>query len=238
MRIGVVVALWGREALAQISLTRYARAARGHDVTLVAVTDEASNGDMACELGFEVVAAPNHPLSDKHNAGALRLRGRVDAMVVLGSDDWVCDRFFAAWAEHLEQDPVVGVTDDYLVCIDRPDACHWLGYRNHRRGESIGVARALRSEVLEGLDWTPWESGRNKGLDASMTARVNALGFATTGRSQEALGVRVVGFKSGDELTAYNRLVSAHGEVPVKRSTALAPFPIDERLALQRICTY
>lgn len=236
MRLGVVVALWGREALAQVSLTRYARAARGHDVTLVAVTDETGNGELAQSLGYEVVQAPNDPLSDKHNAGALHLRGRVDAMVVLGSDDWICDRLFGIWAAELRDSQVVGVNDAYLVCTHRPDAMLWPGYTNHRRGESIGVARAIRSDVLDQVDWQPWLTGKNKGLDYSMTERLRALGVATRGHPQDDLGVRVVGLKSAAELTSFERL-----STDSKRTTrehALRPFPKDERAALQRICTY
>lgn len=235
----MVVALWGREALARLSLTRYARAARGRDVVLVAVTDEERNGAMARELGFDVVASPNFPVSDKHNAGARRLREHnVDALVVLGSDDWVCDRFFANWAAELEHAPVIGVTDDYLVCTHRVEACHWTGYKNHRSGESIGVGRALRRDVLDRLGWLPWASGKDKGLDSTMTGRLKELGYSTAGRTQASLGVRIVGFKSGAELTAYERLSHVHGVKPATRDDVLAPFPRDERDALAKLCTY
>ncbi len=238
MRLGVVVALWGREDLARLSLTRYMRAARGLDMALVAVTDEERNGAMARALGYDVVEAPNFPVSNKHNAGARRLRDHnVDAIVVLGSDDWVCDRFFANWMAELEHVPVVGISDDYLVCTYQAAACHWTGYTNHRIGESIGVGRALRRDVLDRLDWLPWESGKDKGLDATMTGRLKAIGYSTAGRAQADLGVRVVGFKSGAELTAYERL-SRHGTRQVPREEALAPFPRDERDALARLCTY
>lgn len=238
MRLGVVVALWGREGIAQVSLTRYARAARGHDVTLVAVTDEPGNGSMADELGYEVVAAPNFPVSDKHNAGAAHLRGRVDAMVVLGSDNWVCDRLFGAWERELESSPIVGVTDVWHVCVHRPDALYWRGYTNHRAGESIGVARALRSDVLDALDWQPWGLGANKGLDSTMTARLRERGYSTAGKKQAELGVRVIGLKSTSGLTPFEKFSRTPGAVPVDRAMALQPFDEVERDALARLCTY
>lgn len=237
MKFALVVACWGREAVTQLCLTRFARAARGHDVLLVAATDEVGNGSMAVELGYEVVSVPNAPLSDKHNAMAAHIRGRVDAMVLVGSDDWICDRLFGVWAGELERSPVVGVVDSWQVCTHRRAALFYAGYTTPTRvGESIGTARALRSDVLDAVDWRPWPDGLSRGLDGGMTARLRWLGYDTRGRAQASLGVRVLGLKGEDALTPFERFERLPGMTAVSRDAALDPFPADERDALEKLC--
>jgi hypothetical protein len=239
VKLGAIVALWGREAIAQLSLTRFARAARATNTRLVAITDEPGNGSMAAELGFDVVEAPNEPLSDKHNAGMRRLRGEVDAVVVLGSDNWITDNLFGVWSAQLEAHPIVGVVDSWQVCTHRPESLYFGGYQSvKRRGESIGVARALRSDVLDAVDWSPWPAGLAKGLDWGMRGRLMERGHRIVGGRQQAYGVRVIGLKSPDGLTPFERFEGASSARLVRREDVLTPFPADERAALERICTY
>lgn len=229
MRLGVVTALWGRETITHLCLRRIARAAAGKPVDLVAVTDEERNGGTAKALGFEVVRAPNEPLSNKFNAGAAALRGRVDAMIVLGSDDWVCDRFFGKWGPLLERQPMVGVLDFWQVEVPGGHACYYGGYTKPRRaGESLGAGRGLRADVLDALDWQPWPLGLPRGLDGGMRSRLIELGFDALGRPQADLGVRVLGVKGADVLTPFERFLQVPGGRYVGRTEALAPFPIDE----------
>lgn len=239
MKLGVVMPLWRREALAELCLRRVAKAATGANVELVAVTTEAWNGRVAAKLGWRVVRAANHPLGAKFNAGAAALRGRVDAMIVLGSDNWVCDRFFERWAVHLLSRPVVGIVDSWQVCLHRPDAIYYPGYtRPNRVGESIGAGRALRADVLDRLEWRPWDSQLSRGLDWSMRERLRRAGFDALGRPQKDLGVRLLGIKSDVGMTPFEKFARAPGTKLVPRATALAPFPVDEQRALEALRTF
>lgn len=234
-KLGLVVALWGREELARLCLRRVARAARAQKVILVAVTDEPINGRMARSLGYEVVEHSNRPLSDKHNAGALHLRDRVDALVVMGSDNWVCDSFFPTWHRELQRHRLVGVTDAWQVSMHTRQALYFPGYRDPRRGgESLGVGRALRRDVLSQLDWKPWQSGLNRGLDWSMRTRLESVGCFPTGRPQATYKVRTLGLKSKHALTPFRAFRQNPHTRLVERDVALAPFPVDEIADLDR----
>ncbi len=236
MKLGVVMPLWKRERIAELCLRRVARAAAGCDVELVAVTNEGENGKLAASLGWRVVRAPNHPLGDKFNAGARALRNRVDALVVLGSDNWVCDRFFAQWDALLRDRPVVGIVDSWQICLHRRQALYYPGYtRADRSGESIGAGRALRADVLDRLQWTPWDGRLLKGLDWSMRERLRVAGFDALGRPQEDLGVRLLGIKSEVGMTPFEKFARAQGTRLVSRAAALAPFPLDEQRALEAL---
>jgi hypothetical protein len=228
MKLGFMMALWQRSALAEISMRRVFNATRHRSDIRIAVTDEMINRRLAEDCGFEVVSHPNTPLSDKHNAGARALRGRVDALVVLGSDGWICDRLPDVWDAQLESAPVVGVIDTWQVCTHRWDALYYPGYPTRRRGEPMGAARGLRSDVLDALDWAPWAPGKDKSLDFSMLARIQAHPFAIRVQHQADYSVRVIGLKSPVGLTPFERLAAAPGARTVSRSAALAPFPADE----------
>lgn len=229
MKLGVVTALWGREQITRLCLRRIARAAAGRDVELVAVTDEPVNGATARELGWRVFAHPNEPLSDKFNAGARALRDQVDAIVVLGSDDWVCDRFFGHWAALLAQAPVVGVVDFWQVAVPSLHTVYYPGYtKPGRRGESLGAGRGLRADVLDALDWQPWPPGLPRGLDGGMRTLLRQSGFDALGRPQDDLGVRVLGVKGADVLTPFDRFLQVPGGRYAQRTQALSAFPVDE----------
>lgn len=201
MKLGVVMCMWRREEVAELALRRIKRAAGDLPVRLVAVTDEPVNGNNARAAGWEVVNAPNRPLSNKHNAGALHLRNAVDALIIVGSDNWVCDRFFGRWIELLETRPTVGVVDSYQVCVYRPEALHWPGYPpGQRHGEAMGVGRGLRKDVLEKLDWRPWPADYDGGMDRGMRKKLETAGYSIEGTGlQDDLGVRVLGVKTRNE---------------------------------------
>lgn len=235
MKLGVVIPFWGREAIAQFCLRRLRRAAdvSVSEVTIVAVTDEAENGRIATSFGCELVPHPNTYLSTKWNAGVAHLRDRVDAVVILGSDGWVCDRFFDAWAARLVETPVVGVLDSWQVCVHRPEALYWPGYhKERRRGETIGAGRALRADVLNSIDWNPWLPGLHRGLDWSMRNVLQGHGISLLGGlTQEEAGVRVLGIKSEVGITPFERFLKTARLV--SREEALAPFPADEVAGLE-----
>jgi len=237
MKLGVIMALWRRQELTRLCLRRIARAARGVDAVLVAVTDEEDNGRAAREHGFEVVERPNRPLGAKHNAAVWHLRGRVDAVVVLGSDDWVCDQFFPQWATACPEAPLFGLYDTYQVCLRTRRALYFEGYRQpHRRGDTIGAGRRVGAEVLEALDWQPWEPDVEKSLDWSMRQRMEQRGFRVSGSGvhQAQLGVRMIGsIKGRRSLTSFDEMLRqssmrAWGDV-------LAPFPPDEVRELEAL---
>ncbi len=239
MKLGVIMPLWKREHIADLCLRRVARAAAGRDVELVAVTNETENGKAAAAHGWRVVRAGNFPLGAKFNAGARALRDRVDAIVVLGSDNWVCDRFFRQWAAHLATSTVVGVVDSWQICLHRREAIYYPGYtRPDRTGESIGAGRALRADVLDKLQWKPWDDQLAKGLDWSMRERLRVAGYEALGHKQEDLGVRLLGIKSEMGMTPFEKFARAQGTRFVSRAAALAPFPLDEQCALEGLKTF
>lgn len=229
MKLGIVIPLWGRESLARLTLRRCARATAGDSGCVrVAVTDEVKNGAQARNYGFEVVSAPNIPLSDKKNAGVKHLQGRVDAVIFLGSDDWgttlSTTSFLDQYRKKLQVYPCLGPLDLWYMNLDTGRAGYSAGYTGDRKGEPIGVGRAIRSDALDALDWLPRPSGLHKNHDGGMRKKLAEAGYRFQGFVQKELGIHLVDIKSKESITPYRRLTLR----ATPWTEALGPFPKQE----------
>ena len=241
VKLGIVIPLWQREELTRLTLQRISREVEGdEDCVLVAITNEFENGVLALRHGFELVRAPNQPLSDKKNSGIQHLRGRVEGVVLLGSDDWATGMggvsLLDRYREALSTFPFIGPLDMWYVDLgsSRGGHCEGYGEEDSRHGEPSGVGRAMRTDLLDAIDWRPRPPGLPRSHDGAMRKVIEAVGFACTGRTQEELGVRIVDIKSDTSVTEFSSLrLRPHflGEI-------LAPFPdeeVNELMALTRI---
>ncbi|HEY5656550.1 MAG TPA: hypothetical protein VIY27_02055 [Myxococcota bacterium] len=243
MKLGMVMPLWGRAELARLTLRRAAVEAEAASVpvTLVAVTDEWINGDIACYYGFEVVSAPNSPLSDKKNAGVIHLRGRVDGVVFLGSDDWAtgtsAPNFFDKWAEVLEEHAAFGPLDLWYADLETGNGLYSAGYPSGpRHHEPVGAARALRADVLDLVGWAPRPSGMRSSHDGAMKTLLLSHGvdICKPRLTQDELGVRIVDIKSETSVTSFGLLSTLRND-PRKWRTVFAPFPEEEVIDLETL---
>lgn len=237
MKLGVVIPLWKREGITRLTLRRVSRATQADsNCVLVAVTDEKKNAKSAQAFGFEVVSAPNKPLSDKKNAGVKHLQGRVDGVIFIGSDDWVASlrrgkSFLDLYREKLQEHPCLGPLDMWYADAVSLKAGYDPGYTGKRAGEPIGVGRAMRSDVLDALDWLPRPSNLAKDHDYNMCLKLKKHGFVFKGFQQAEIGVRFLDIKSELSVTAYRRLKLR----PLTWKTAFQPFPKAEVAELVKL---
>ena len=89
MTLGILTTLWKRHAIAHIVLEHYAHMDLSpvHSVRLAVGSEGDVSRSLAEEAGWEYLEHDNLPLSDKWNAGMAALKGRVDAVLIVGSDD-------------------------------------------------------------------------------------------------------------------------------------------------------
>jgi len=170
MKLGILTAIWKRPELTGIMLPYWSQM-RVSGVELDPVAIVSPEDDMfivpPTRYGWDYEYAPNHPLSDKWNAGmqAMRARG-VDAVMIVGSDNFITPTYLA-YVRALLQEGY-----DFLRLRD----CWFYeaGSENlyHASPALPGAGRVLAASLLDRMDWQPWEPGKSRYLDMSMQHRM------------------------------------------------------------------
>jgi len=118
----------------------------------------------------------NKPLGMKWNAAFQRAKDfNPDAVVFVGSSDWLSDNWFQVMWPYVERYGFAGVPGCSLLDIgESVRAVAWPGYRGYRaerEDECIGIGRMLSRRLMEAIDWTPFDPQSNNSLDRSMKDR-------------------------------------------------------------------
>jgi len=176
----VLTALWRRPAIAEAVL----RHTVGLDVPGVEIfvwaVRSPEDADPAPDVpGVRYVEAPNVPLSDKWNAGMEALRDcGLDAVMVIGSDDFVSAGYVAAAVEALRRESGQRVAHPPRLVLPRE-----IVFLDSETGRACaarpvrpGAGRVLPRASLDALGWRPWPDGLDRRLDGGMDRRLAACG--------------------------------------------------------------
>lgn len=168
MRLAVLTALWRRPAVSAHVLAHYA-GLTPEGVTLMRYAVRSPEDPEPCPPveGWAYPSAPNAPLSDKWNAGMEALRGHADAVMVVGSDDFVAPDYIAAAVEALRAGAEF-VRTDRIVFYDVA-----TGRARGGRMPRMGAGRVLSAPLLERVGWRPWPAGLSRRLDAGMDRAIH-----------------------------------------------------------------
>jgi len=166
MKVVVLTAIWKRHELFNIFKQGFERIKKDSEHELILVTI----GSERKTFSKNHVEIRNNPLSYKWQAGLEYSKTlNPDYVLMLGSDDFVCSNLIKTYTKEMEKGTdLIGLLDCYFLDARTNVFNHWVGYRNHRRGESIGMARMLSKRLLNKLDWKVWHKPINKGLDGEM----------------------------------------------------------------------
>ena len=172
MTIGIVIAAWQRHSLLRMVLRHLRGTVEPGDIVSV-VGSEPESLAITEESGFEYVSAPNQPLSNKRNRGLAPLRGRVDAVVVLNSDDFLSKDLLEAHRANLPNHPVMGLEGLVFLVMGQRRFYVWPRYKIlARRINGLGPGRAIRADVLDRIDWQLWPRGKSRNLDGHMASHL------------------------------------------------------------------
>lgn len=137
-----------------------------------------------CEsLGAVWVHARNKPLGNKWNQAFQKAQDfSPDAIVFVGSSDFISDNWFSVMRPYVQTHGFAGVPGCYLADLGNGiRACDWTcgyaGYRADRADECIGIGRMLSRRLLDAIEWTPFESLFDNSLDRSMKDRSKLKGY-------------------------------------------------------------
>jgi hypothetical protein len=228
VRIGVLITLWKRPGLADLVLSRCKSIKEklsplvDLEVLVVGSEGEASRV-LAAANGFEYLECVNNPLGAKYNAGLRVLKDRdVDAVVLVGSDDFVDHQLFSTYAAGLRAGyALLGILDMYLFDLENLRTCYWPGYgpKGGRQGESLGLGRCISRPLLDQVNWTLWDDALNRRLDGSMIEHLAPHLLASPERfplgtfSIREHGISAIDVKSDINLWSFDEMVSALQDV-------------------------
>lgn len=175
MRMALVTTLWGRPALSRLVL-EYTAGLRVEGVDLVPVAawspEDEDLGDLLSVPGWTCVAVPNMPISDKWNAAAMALeRMDVDAMMILGSDDFVTAHLVRFAADAIEGGA------EYMMpkCLYFYSLDERAAFYAPQVGR-CGGGRTISTALLERLDYRPWVPGWMRLADGAMDKALELVG--------------------------------------------------------------
>lgn len=132
------------------------------------------------ELGAIWVHARNKPLGNKWNQSFRRAQEfNPDAIVFVGSSDWLSDDWFRIMKPYVDTHGFAGVPGCHLADLGREEIrlVNWPGYVGERSDECIGVGRMLSRRLLDAIDWLPFDPQFDNSLDRSMKDRSILKGY-------------------------------------------------------------
>lgn len=143
-----------------------------------------------CEsLGAVWVPSQNKPLGKKWNrAFSEAKKYHPDAVVYVGSSDFLSDEWFSVMEPLVKVHDFVGVAGCHFVDVHVNESyqdlrgVYWKGYKatrfhKDRADETIGIGRMISARLMNSLGWKPFDDLYDNSLDRSMNERCKKAGF-------------------------------------------------------------
>ena len=147
---------------------------------VICVGDQKDDKEVCKKAGASWVEYKNKPLGEKWNAGFLKAKDyNPDAVLYVGSSDWVSDNWIEVTEPFLNKFDIVGKTDFNMLHYGKErKVVHWTGYQagSWREHEPIGIGRMLSAKFMEKVNWQPVASELNNSMDGSMIQKLNKCG--------------------------------------------------------------
>ena len=207
MRIAILTTLWKRPELSRIVLEYYRDLEiKGVEFVLLAVGSDKESKDLANDCGWSYVKAKNAPLSNKWNAGCETLKGHVDAVLIVGSDDLLNKDYFTEAVKMLQ-------TGQTAVGLDS------LHYYSVEDGRCVYMERAypgagimIAAVSLDKVDWRPWQDGVNRRIDGHLMNKMHqeAYPFAYRGIKHGTKAI-LIDIKTEENIWTFNEMIEMIG---------------------------
>lgn len=138
-----------------------------------------------CEsLGAIWVAHPNKPLGAKWNSAFMKAKEfNPDAVVYVGSSDWLVHNWFHIMEAIVKEKHFVGPAGCYFLDIAHERRAVWWGgyktskFHQNRADETIGIGRMISRELMDKIGWKPFYDTYDNSLDRSMKEICKKAGY-------------------------------------------------------------
>ena len=174
MNIAAAIPVNGRHPLLKYTIERLLKKC---GVSNVVCVGERSDRHVCEQNGALFHRHANSPLGRKWNyAFQLCKELNPDAVLFVGSSDWVSDDWCRILYPYLENNLMVGKLGCHLLDISKIyRVLYWPGYAKglrrkdfRRKNEPIGIGRMLSRDFLNSINWKPFEDHQENSLDWSM----------------------------------------------------------------------
>lgn len=191
MKLGLITALHGRHKLTELFAAHTAQF--GLPVFAAITEGDTANVLTAQRFGFAYREMPNEPVGDKFQSALdMAMEAGCDAVMILGSDDFVSAEFVEAAVGKLRAGG--RYFTPHCAAVHHPVAGTYLVKFTGRSAGTGGAGRVVHRDAVLKADGL-WKAGRQRSLDSESHGRLLAAGFkcevVNTGR------VPVVDVKSG-----------------------------------------
>ncbi len=216
MNLVIVTTIWQRPLLTATVLSWYQKLRHSvrdkiHIELLAAGSEGEASKTLAESNGWNYVEAPNAPLSLKWNHAAIAARTfQPDAILFVGSDDIIDDVCLLGATSAMCHASFFGLLDLWFLDLDEHHRLgYWAGYNNYRIGEPHGVARTIRRDLLDELEWCFWpmDDSINRILDRRWYERIcgsEALGMHLTRMNQIGAFAVDIKLRNGGNICAWD----------------------------------
>jgi len=174
MKLCAPVPVFGRFPLVRMTISRLV----GQDVIPIMLGHEDEAEAIAQDLNVEFIRISNDPLGNKWNAGFEACKNyQADGVIFMGSSDWASDDYIESVKDALNDFAFIGMFGSHFADVgNEVRLMHWPGYqRGQRQYEPIGIGRVLRADILEKMNWSPFDNRISSGLDWSMYLKIIKL---------------------------------------------------------------
>lgn len=161
MNLVFIIAIYQRHDLTKIVLDYYLKLSKKYGFKIVVAGSE---GVISKKLakGCIYIEAENNPLTFKNNAMLEKAKElKPDAVVLLGSDDLICENVIKYYYELIKQKEtkVMGFQDLFFYSTEHKITSHYTS------GKFLGAGRFFPKSVLENTDYQGWRHPLNVGCD-------------------------------------------------------------------------
>jgi len=165
--IGIISANLGRIKVLEIFCAGIKRLREETQMDIPCVVVGDIDGRETCErYNIQHIEYPNKPLTGKFNRACLEMKGKVDACMVMGSDNLIAtETFLRIHAEVEKGIDLIGLNDLYFFGMDDIYTGKLI-YFGHTT--VLGVGRTVSAKVLGQVGWEPWKIDRDRGIDTVM----------------------------------------------------------------------
>lgn len=184
MKIGIITAIWQRPEVWEM-FKQGVRRLRGQyddvDVEVCVAGSEGFKSQNRCkEKWIHYVEIENNPLGRKMNAAALLAKEKgYDYCLLVGSDDIICNNLFDLYLDSIDRGiDYTYLMDGFFYDTTTKRSLYWGGYRDRRKGDSLGAGRLLSKRLLDKLDWQMWYDVKLSGmLDSAMDEKMKLIKY-------------------------------------------------------------